>query len=150
MFLKQLISHCQRIDNKFRSLNNTLFNKRISISIFNEKFKFSTSFTSTVSFTLNFTINFVNSVSNNDHHHDSMNFFVVIIDFRYSLIDVEKTYNREHRRKNDLYLYYDENDHLLKNCFHKFKSQLRAISFVVFSSSITFTSFSKIFDLKNV
>ena len=27
MFLKQFISHCQRIDNKLRSLNNTFFDK---------------------------------------------------------------------------------------------------------------------------
>ena len=150
MSLKQFISHCQRIDNKFRSFNNTLFDKRVSTSIFNEKFKFSTSFTSTISFTLNFTVSFVNSVSNNNHHHDSMNFFIVIIDSQRLLIDVEKIHNREHRRKNDLCLYYDENDHLLRNCLHKFKSQLRVISFIVSSSSIIFISLSKIFDSKNV
>ena len=150
MFLKQFISHCQRIDNKFRSFSNTFFDKRISILIFNEKFKFSTSFTSTASLTLNFTINLANNVSSNDHHHDSMNFFVVIIDFRRLLTDAEKIHNQEHRRKNDLCLYCDEDDHLFKNCSHKLKSQLRAISFVVLSSSIIFISFSKIFDSKNV
>ena len=150
MFLKQFISHCQRIDNKLRSLNNTFFDKRASTSIFNEKFKFSTSFISTVSLMLSFTVSPANSVSNNDHYYDSMNFFVVIIDFRHFLIDVEKIHNRKHRRKNDLCLYCDENDHLFKNCSHKFKSQLRVINFVVSSSSIIFISFSKIFDSKNV
>ena len=150
MFLKQFISHCQRIDNKFRSFNNIFFEKQISISIFNEKFKFSTFFISTTSFMLNFIISFANNVSNNDHHHNSMNFFVIIIDFRRFLIDVEKTHNRKHRRKNDLYLYCNENDYLLKNCLHKFKNQLRVINFVVFSSSIIFILFSKIFNLKNV
>ena len=99
---------------------------------------------------LNFIINFVNNVLNNDHHHDSMNFFAVIIDFRRFLIDVEKTYNRKHRRKNDLCLYCGENDHLFKNCSHKLKNQLRVINFVVFSSSITFILFLKIFDSKNI
>ena len=150
MFLKQFISHCQRINNKFRSLNNIFFKKRILTSIFSEKFKFSTFSISTISFTLNFIINLVNNVSNNDYHHDSINFFVIIIDFRRSLIDVEKIHNREHRRKNDLCLYCDENDHLFKNCSHKLKSQLRVINFVVFSSSTIFISFSKIFDSKNV
>ena len=150
IFLKQFISHCQRINNKFRLLNNIFFKKWISISIFNKKFKFSASFISIISFMLNFIINFVNNVSNNDHHHDSMNFFVVIIDFRHFLINVEKVYNQKHWRKNDLYLYYDENDHLFKNCSHKFKNQLRIINFVVFSLSIIFILFSKIFDSKNV
>ena len=150
MFLKQLISHYQRIDNKFRSFNNTFFDKQTSISIFNEKFKFSTFFIFTISFTLNFTINLVNNVSNNDHHHDLMNLFIVIIDFQRSLIDVEKIHNRKHRRKNDLYLYCNENDHLFKNCSHKLKSQLRVINFVVFLLSTTFTLFSKIFDSENV
>ena len=149
MFLKQLIPHCQRIDNKFRSFSNTFFDKRTSISIFSEKFKFSTFFISTASFTLSFTISFANNVLNNDHHHDSMNFFVIIIDFRRSLIDVEKVHNQKHRRKNDLCLYCDENDHLFKNCSHKFKSQLRVINFVVLLSSIISISFSKIFDSKN-
>ena len=90
MFLKQLISHCQRINNKLYSFNNTLFDKWVSISIFSEKFKISTFFISTVSFTLNFTINFVNNVSNNDYYHDSMNFFVIIIDFRYFWLTLKK------------------------------------------------------------
>ena len=150
MFLKQFISHCQRINNKLRSFNNTFFDKRASILIFNEKFKFSTFFISTVLFMLNFIINFVNNVSNNDHHYDLMNFFVVIIDFQRFLIDVEKIHNRKHQRKNDLCLYCDENNHLFKNCLHKLKSQLRVINFIVFLSSITFTLFLKIFDLKNV
>ena len=81
MLLKQFISHYQRIDNKLRLFNNILFKKRTSISIFNEKFKFSTLFISTTSFTLNFIISFANNVSNNDYHYDSMNFFVIIIDF---------------------------------------------------------------------
>ena len=122
MSLKQFISHCQRIDNKLHSLNNTFFDKWASTSIFSEKSKFSTSFISTASFTLNFTISLANNVSSNDHHHDSMNFFVVIISSRRSLTDVEKTHNRKHRRKNDLCLYCDENDHLFKNCSHKLKS----------------------------
>ena len=150
MFLKQLIPHCQRIDNKFCSLNNTLFDKWVSIPIFSEKFKSSTFFTSTILFTLNFTISSASSVSSNDHHHDSMNLFVVIIDFRRFLIDVEKAYNRKHRRKNDLCLYCGENDHLLRNCSHKLKSQLRVINFIVSSSLITFISLSKIFDSKNI
>ena len=127
-----------------------VFDKRASTSIFNKKFKFSTFFTSTASFMLSFTINFVNNVSNNDYYYNSMNFFVIIINFRRFLINVEKTHNRKHRRKNDLCLYYDKNDYLFKNCSHKFKSQLRIINFVVFSSSITFTLLSKIFDSKNV
>ena len=99
---------------------------------------------------LNFIINFVNNISNNDHHHNLMNFFVVIIDFRHFLIDVEKTHNRKHRRKNDLCLYCDENNYLFKNYSHKLKNQLRVINFVVFLSSIIFTLFSKIFNSKNV
>ena len=150
MFLKQFISHCQRINNKLHSFNNIFFEKRISTSIFNEKFKFSTFFISTILFTLSFTVNFVNNVLNNDHHHDSMNFFVVIIDFRRFLIDVEKTHNWKHWWKNDLYLYCDENNYLFKNCSHKFKSQLRVINFIVLLSSIIFILFSKIFDSKNV
>ena len=71
---------------------------------------------------LNFTINFINNVSNNDYHYDSINFFVIIIDFQHFLIDVEKIHNRKHRRKNDLYLYYDENNYLFKNCLHKLKN----------------------------
>ena len=66
MFLKSFISHCQRIDNESHSFNNTFFDKRVSISIFNEKFKFSAFFISTTSFMLNFTINFVNNISNNN------------------------------------------------------------------------------------
>ena len=150
MSLKQFIPHCQRIDNKFYLFNNTFFDKRTLISIFSEKFKSLTFFISTISFTLSFTINFVNNVSNNDHHHDLMNFSVIIIDFRRFLIDVEKIYNRKYRRKNDLYLYCDENDYLFKNCSHKFKNQLRVINFVAFSSSITFILFSKIFNSKNI
>ena len=150
IFLKQFISHCQRIDNKFRLFNNTFFDKQILISIFSEKFKFSTFFISTTLFMLNFIINFVNSVLNNDYHHNSMNLFVIIIDFQRFLIDIEKIHNRKHWRKNDLCLYYDENDHLFKNCSHKLKSQLRVINFVVFLSSIIFILFSKIFDSKNV
>ena len=150
MLLKQLIPHCQRIDNKLCSLSNTFFDKRASISTFNEKFKFSTSFIPTASSTLSFTVSFANNISNDDHHHDSMNFFAVIIDFRRSLIDVEKTHNREHRQKNDLCLYCGEDDHLFKNCSHKLKSQLRAISFVAFSSSVISISFSKTFDSENV
>ena len=150
MSLKQFISHCQRIDNKFHSLNNTFFDKQVSILIFSKKFKFLTFFISTASFILSFTINFVNNVLNNDYYHNSMNFFVIIIDFQRFLIDVEKIHNRKHRRKNDLCLYCDENDYLFKNCFYKLKSQLRVINFVAFSSSIIFTLFSKIFDSKNV
>ena len=99
---------------------------------------------------LNFIISFVNNVLNNNYHHDSMNFFVVIIDFQRFLIDIEKIYNRKHRRMNDLYLYYNKNDHLFKNCLHKLKNQLRVINFVIFSSSIIFILFLKIFDSKNV
>ena len=104
----------------------------------------------TISFTLNFIINFVKNILSHDYHHNSMNLFVVIIDFQHFLIDVEKTHNRKHRQKNDLYLYYDENDYLFKNYSHKFKNQLRVINFIVFSSSIIFILFLKIFDSKNV
>ena len=87
----------QCIDNKFRSFNNTFFDKRISISIFNKKLKFSIFSILIILFTLSFTASLANNILNNDYH-SSINLFVVIIDSRRFLIDIEKIYNREHKR----------------------------------------------------
>ena len=79
MSLKQLIPHCQRIDNKLRSLSNTPFGKRASIPTSSEKSKSSASSTPTASPTLSFTASPASSVSSSDHHHDPMNLSAVII-----------------------------------------------------------------------